>query len=171
MLTLRQINDEIEKICFETEDGNEAEIPKQLDALQMKLEEKLENIGYVRVEQKAYIKRLKAEKQRIDKEIASVEARGKWLDWYCMHEMLRAGIRTFKGKFIKLSICKSPVSAEVEIHPDTKEPQWDEIDPRFVEQVVTHKVNKSDAIQHYKQTGEVPDGFIMIENREHLRIR
>ena len=171
-LTLRQINEEIERICLETpyDPENEAEVEAQLKALNLKFDEKLENIGYVRIEQKAYIKRLREEKARIDREIANVTQRGDSLDWYCLAEMLRVGLRTFTGKFLKLSIRKSPVSAEVPIDPDTHKPRVEDIDPNFVEQVITYKVKKSDAIQHYKQTGEVPEGFTIIENREHLRI-
>ena len=172
-LTLRQINAEIERICLHTpytDDDTEKEIEAELKALNLAFEVKLENIANVRVEQKAYIKRLKAEKQRLDREIASVEARGKWLDLYCMGEMLRAGLRSFKGTFLKLAIRKSPVSAEVATDPDTRLPRVEVIDPQFVEQVVTHKVDKKSAIAHYKATGEVPNGFRIIDNREHLRI-
>ena len=172
-LTLRSINAEIERLCLETpfeDDDTEKEIEAELAALNLKFDAKLEAIGHVRIEQKAYVKRLKSEKVRIDKVIAAVENRGKWLDLYAMGEMLRAGIRAFTGKFLKFSVRKSPVSAEVVTNPDTHKPRVKDIDPRFVEEVVTVRVNKKDAIQHYKNTGEVPEGFTIIDNREHLRI-
>ena len=174
MKTLRQINNDIERLCLETpyeDDDSEQGIEAELQMLNLAFDEKLEAIGNVRVEQKAYIKRLRAEKARLDKEIASVESRGKWLDFYCMAEMLRAGVRNFTGKFLKLTIAKSPVSAEVATNPDDGKPCIEDIDPRFVKEVVSHKVDKSEAIRHYKQTGEVPEGFRIVDNREHLRIR
>ena len=173
-LTLRQINTEIERLCLETpfkDDETEKEIEAELRALNLAFEVKLENIANVRIEQKDYIKRLKTEKARLDREIKKVENRGKWLDLYCMGEMLRAGLRSFKGTFLKLSIRKSPVSAEVATDPDTREPRVEHIDPRFVEQVVTHKIDKKAAIAHFKNTGETPDGFRIIDNREHLTHR
>ena len=120
-LTLRQINEEIERICLETpyDPENEAEIEAQLKALNLKFDEKLENIGYVRIEQKAYIKRLREEKARIDREIANVTQRGDSLDWYCLAEMLRAGLRTFTGKFLKLSIRNRPYPQK---YPSTPTP-------------------------------------------------
>ena len=174
MKTLRQINNDIEQLCLETpyeDDDSEHEIEAELKMLNLAFDEKLEAIGNVRMEQKAYIKRLRAEKARLDKEITSVESRGKWLDFYCMAEMLRAGVRSFTGKFLKLTIAKSPVSAEVATNPDDGKPRIEDIDPRFVQEVVSHKVDKSEAIRHYKQTGEVPEGFRIVDNREHLRIR
>ena len=173
-LTLRAINSEIDRLCLETpfeDDDTEKEIEAALKALNLAFEVKLENIANVRVEQKAYIKRLKAEKARLDGEIKKVENRGKWLDLYCMGEMLRAGLRSFKGTFLKLSIRKSPVSAEVATDPDTRQPRIEDIDPRFVEQVVTHKVDKKAAIAHFKATGEIPEGFTIVDTREHLRIQ
>ena len=76
--------------------------------------------------------------------------------------MFRLGIRAFKGKFVKFAIRKSPVSAEIT--------NIDDIAPDFIEEVVTKKVKKSEAVQFFKQTGEAPAGFRCIYGHEHLRI-
>ena len=171
-LTLRDLNDEIAAIIFDTpyHEAADAEVEAQLQALDMDFYQQLEELGLARVEQKAYVSRLKAEKKRIDSVIKNVEARGKWLDLYCMGEMIRKGIRAFKGNLLRLSIRMSPVSAELPMNPDTNQPKIETIDPRFVEQIVTYKVDKSAAIQHFKNTGEIPKGIRIIETLEHLRI-
>lgn len=172
--SLRKINAQIKRICFAERDNNaeaRAEMQAELDALEMKRGEKLENIGYVRIEQKAYLKRLRAEKKRINREIKSVEADGAWLDWYCMMEMLEASMRKFKGKFLTLTVCASPTSAKVPMNPDTNKPRWDLIDPRFVGETVEPKLLTQEAIDHYNRTGEVAEGFRIIEDAEHLRVR
>ena len=171
--TARKINDEIDLIMEQRRRGEitDAETETALDTLYMKLGQKLENIGYVRIEKKAYIKRLKAEKKRIDREIHAVTEDVKWLDLYCMAEMVRAGLRKFQGNFIKIAISKSQNSAEVPIDPDTKKPQWDLIDSRFVGETVEPKLLKQEALDHYERTGEVPEGFTIITDREHLRVK
>ena len=171
-LTLREINAEIESIVFDTpyDEDSEAEVEARLNELNLAFDEKLENLGQVRLEQKAYIQRLDDEIKRLQVEKRSVERRGAWLDFYAMTEMLKIGIRSFKGKFLKLSIRKSPVSAQVAIDPDNGQPHVADIDERFWEEEVRYKVLKSDAIRHFKETGEVPEGFTIIDNREHLRI-
>ena len=171
-MTLREINAEIERVLIDTpyDDENEDAVQAELTALNLQFDEKIENIAYVRLEQKAYMKRLREEKARLDQEIKNIEARGKWLDFYVMAEMVKLGIKSWKGKLLSLSIRKSPVSAEVPINPDDNQPVIESIDPRFLEVEVKHKVKKADAIAHYKQTSEVPEGFTIITDREHLRI-
>ena len=87
-----------------------------------------------------------------------------------MGEMIRMGMRNFKGNLLRLTVRMSPVSAELPIDPDTNQPRIEAIDPNFVEQVVTYKVDKSAAILHFKATGEIPKGFKIIDTLEHLRI-
>ena len=171
-LTLREINAEIERVLIDTpyDEETEGEVQAELTALNLQFDEKLENIGYVRLEQKAYVKRLREEKQRIDREIVNIERRAAWLDFYVMAEMLKLGIKSWKGKLLSLSIRKSPVSAEAVLNPDTDQPAIEQIDPAFLEVEIKHKVKKADAILHYKTTGEVPEGFTIITDREHLRI-
>lgn len=174
MATLREINDAIDALLLDTpyeDDDTEAEIQAQLAALNLKFDEKLENIGFVRLQMKADVKMLDAEIQRLIARKNGILKRGNWLDRYCIAEMLRAGIKSLKGKFLTIGRQASPVSADIPIHPDTQEPDISQIDGRFVEEVVTHKVHKREAIEHYKNTGEVPEGFTFIENNEHLRIR
>ena len=170
--TLREINSKIEELTreFERDEITAEEFQEALDALEMKLGEKLEQIAYVRKEQKAYLQRMRDEKKRLDREIKSVTESGEWLDAYCMFEMERAGLEKFRGKFTRLSICSSRTSGEVPTDPDTDKPRWEEIDPRFVEITEQPKLKLQEAIEHFERTGEIPDGFTFHTNRKHLRI-
>ena len=170
--TLREINSKIETLTNEFERGEitAEEFQASLDALEMKLGEKLEQIAYVRKEQKAYIQRMRDEKKRLDREIKSVTESGEWLDAYCIFEMERAGMEKFQGKFTRLSVCPSRTSAKVPINPDTNKPQWELIDPRFVGETVEPKLLKQEGIDHYERTDEIPEGFTIITDAKHLRI-
>ncbi len=168
---LREINDEIFAIC-QTEGSAErtdADLQDALDRLRMERDQKLENIGEIRLEQKAQVKTLEAEIKRLQEMKRQVENRGKRLDRYCMAEMIRAGIRTFTGRFVRMVVCKSPTSAEV-VTNGVGQPVLEAIDAEFVEPVVTHKIRRADAIEHWRQTGEAPQGFTIRDDKQHLRV-
>lgn len=190
--SLRSIDDEILRICSQglsladntetDKDGlttpvaaSDAELQSQLDALVMKRDKKIENIGYVLLGQEAKIEEIDAEIKRLDQWKKRIANRKKSLAGYCVMEMLRTGIRKVTGKFIELTLNKSQPTGEYAKTPDGK-PDFDRIDPRFVEEVVTEKVNTADAIRHYKNTGgknggEVPEGFRITDNRHYLKIQ
>ena len=194
--TFRGINDEIERLCSEgidvpdeefDEDGiefvdetaYECELEQALNALGIEQKTKINDIG-------EYCLYLKSEDERLGKEAQRMLAwqkrarnRGIWLKWYCLQEMIRAGISHVKGKFLTVAVRTSPVSAEYEKDEDG-EPDVHEIDPRFVRTVVEHKVDSRGAIKRFKELEkmrkegqdiyeEIP-GFTFNESNKHLRI-
>ena len=193
-LSLGRINDEIERLCWvgidlppteddvldhetlesvqDSEKEYQAELQEALDALKMQRDEKIENIGYVLMNQDTKVEQLEKEIKRLTLWKKQIQARNKWLIWYCLTEMVRAGIRSITGKFIRLTVCKnSQPSAKVPMNPDTKEPRWELIDPRFVGETVKPKLLKQDAVDHFNLTGEIPVGFTIITDGKHLRKR
>ena len=164
--TLREINTEIVDLTEELVDAEDAAeetaIVEALDALALQREQKLENIAYVRLEQKSDVKAIDAEIKRLQARKKSIENAGVRLDAYVVSEMAQAGIRSHKGKLANLTIAKSPVSCEV-IDPDV-------IPEEFTEIVTETKIKKSDAVRHYKETGEILPGMRFFQN-EHLRIK
>ena len=192
-LSLGRINDKIERLCWvgidlppteedaqhetletieASEEAQQAELQKALDALKMERDEKVENIGYVLMNQDTKVEQLEKEIKRLTLWKKQIQARNKWLIWYCLTEMVRAGIRSITGKFIRLTVCKnSQPSAKVPMNPDTKEPRWELIDPRFVGETVKPKLLKQDAVDHFNRTGEIPVGFTIITDGKHLRKR
>ena len=192
-LSLGRINDEIERLCWQgidappadddvldhatlesVEDSQEAqhvELQEALDALKMQRTVKIENIGYDLTNKKTKIEQLEKEIARLTLWKNQIQARSKWLKWYCVTEMVRAGIRHVAGKFIRVTVCKnSQPSAKVPMQPHSKEPLWNAIDPRFIGESTKPKLLKQEAIDHYNETGKAPKGFTIITDGKHLRI-
>lgn len=190
--SLRKINDDIDRLCWQgieappTEDGNfthetlklvetseeeqHAELQKALDALKLKRDTKIEHIGYDLMHKDDKIEQLEKEILRLQIWKKQIQARRKWLLWYCVTEMVRAGIRQVIGKFIRVTVADNgQYSAKVPIDPLTKKPQWELIDSRFIGEKVEPQLLKQDAIDHFNRTDEMPKGFT-ISKGKHLRI-
>lgn len=166
--TFREINAEIEKLITDLEglgseqSEEETAILEALDSLAVERSEKLESIAYVRIQQKSDLKAIDEEIKRLQSRKKSIESAGRRLDGYCITCMSEAGIKRHKGKLASLTVAKSPLSAEVvntEAVPDD-----------YKESVTTEKILKAEAIQHFSQTGEIVEGFSIVQ-KEHLRIR
>lgn len=164
--TLREINAQIDALIqalIDAEDeAEETAILEALDALVLQRDQKLDNIAYVRLQMKSDVKSIDAEIKRLQARKQATENAGKCLDGYVMVELQRAGTRKHEGKYASLTIAKSPVSCEV-VNPDV-------IPDAFTETVTEVKILKSEAIRHYRQTGELIDGLRFYQN-EHIRIK
>ena len=190
-LSLRKINDAIDRICWQGIDAPPTEdeitrdtlklvdtaeamqhddLHKALEALKLKRNIKIEHIGYVLMNKATKIEQLEKEILRLTIWKKQIQARKKWLLWYCLSEMMRAGIRKIVGEFIRITVAKnSQPSATVPIDPFTKKPRWDLIDSRFIGEEVKPKLLKQEAIDHFNRTDELPEGF-NISTGNHLRI-
>ena len=166
-----ELTHETLKLVETTEEEQHAELQKAFDALKIKCDTKIEHIGYVLMHQDDKVEQLEKEILRLTIWKKQVASRRKWLTWYCITEMVRAGIRKVVGKFIRVTVAKNgQYSAKVPINPQTKKPKWELIDPRFIGETVEPKLLKQDAIDHYNSTGDVPKGFTITKGK-HLRIR
>ena len=155
-----------------------------LDALELARDVKIENIGVYQLQLKAKsqelddeIKRLTAWKKRIDN-------RWSWLNWYCLEEMIRSGVQKVAGKFVTVSVRKSPVSATYAKNIDDT-PNVDEIDSRYIRTFTEFKVDKKSALDAYRQalkvhveTGGNADnfqfevkGFLFHNRNNHLSVK
>ena len=190
--TLRDIDDEILRITFQglSRQENDAlinasegdlttpveitddEIFKQLDALEMKRDKKVENIGYALLKQDAKIEELGTEIKRLQRWQKRIKGRRKGLTWYCVTEMMRTGLLKVTGKFIEIALHKNP-KPSAEYATDARgKPDFSQIDARFVheEEKVIKTIDKDAAIQHFRSTGKAPDGFRINDTGHHLRI-
>ena len=162
--TLREINAQILDLTDELIDAEdeteETAILEALDALAVARDQKLDNIAYVRLQMKSDVKSLDAEIKRLQARKQATENAGKRLDGYVLVELQRTGKRKHEGKYASLSIAKSPVGCEV-VNPQV-------IPAEFT--VTETKILKSEAIRHYKNTGEIIDGMHFYQN-EHVRIK
>jgi len=191
--SLRKINDEIEELCMygidvpdeededetglitpvevDLDDIHDNYLQDKLDELDMERKEKIEEIGKFLLNNKYDIEDLDKEIKRLRKWKNQLEKRGSWLKWYCMTEMIRAGIMKLTGKFIRMSVNKSRTSATYPTKPGTKEPIVELIDPEYIEEVITYKVDASQALRDYKRDEKPIRGFTFHENNTHLRLK
>ena len=196
--SFRDINDEIERICSEgvdvipevhpesgdiimAEEPTENVLQASLDELEMLQDEKVINIGN-------YCMFLDDRDAELDRQIKRLQAwqkqirgRRKWLTWYTLNEMIRAGIRNVTNSFLRVSVRKSPIKSEFVKNADN-EPDVHNIDQRFVRTEVVHKVDRTAAnkayraaLKHKENTGEDhPDlqikGFTFETENKHLSI-
>ena len=172
-MSLWKINDAIRDILLDTEfddEDAEGDMGIRLDALMMQRDKKLEQIGYVRLEQKQKIAELEVGIKKLSKWRDSLKKRGAWLDVYTTAEMVTAGIKRFEGKWFKMSRRKKPIRSVVQT-TEYGEVDIEHLDQRFVEKTEDYKVLKAEAIRHYKNTGEKPEGFDFVEGEETLVIK
>ena len=182
--SLRAINDEIEELCWHgvelpelDGEGNlitlvieEDELEQRLNKLGIKQKEKIENIGYALIDMGYKVDNLTAEIRRLTVWRDAIQQRSKWLKWYTVMEMMRAGLKKISGKFVTVSVRKSPVSADYATTING-EPNLDAIDPKYVKEVVTYKVDKKQVIKDFKASGEVPKGFNFHTENQHLVVK
>ena len=169
-ITLKKIVEELEFLKGQIERGEEIDL-KRLESLEINRDKKLESIAYAILSQKYLIAEADEEIKRLQAYKKSVENNKKRLENYTIFFMNRENKRDFKGKNIGLSIRKAPTSVEVPINPDTNEPHFDFIDERFVTTTEKQKVEKAEALRHFKNTGEVPAGFTIIDDKETLQTK
>ena len=82
---------------------------------------------------------------------------------YVKDNMERLGIEKIGTELGTLSIAKNPMSVEIE--------NENEIPNEFKQEVVTIKVDKTAIKNHFKETGELVPGVIIIDNKTSLRIK
>ena len=169
-ITLKKIIEELAFLKEQVIRGEEIDL-ERLESLEINRDKKLESIAFVILSQKYLIAEADEEIKRLQNFKKSVETQKRRLENYTIYFMNREGTRHFKGKNIGLSIRKSPTSVEVPINPDTNEPHFDFIDERFITTTEKRKVEKAEALRHYKNTGEVPAGFTIIDDKENLQTK
>lgn len=166
--SFREINTQIADLITDLEGleagqtEEETALLEALDSLAIERSEKLESIAYVRIQQKSDTKAIDDEIKRLQSRKKNIESAGRRLDQYCITCMSEAGIKKHTGKLASLTVAKSPLSAEVV--------NIDAVPVEYKEEVTTEKILKSEAIQHFKNTGEIVDGFSILQ-REHLRVK
>lgn len=164
--TLRDISTDILELTDQLADAQDSTevdaLMQELESLELQREAKLENIAYVRIQQKSDAKAIDAEIKRLQARKKALDAAGNRLDIYVLDQMSRAGIKTHKGHLASITVAKSPVSCEVI--------DLEAIPEEYIETVTETRILRSQAIKHYKETGEILPGF-KFGQKEHVRIK
>lgn len=82
---------------------------------------------------------------------------------YVKDNMERLGITKIETELGILSIAKNPMSVEIE--------NEDEIPSDFKQEIITTKIDKTAIKKHFKETGEIIPGTIIVDDKTSLRIK
>ena len=164
-LTLYNLTNKFVELMDKAQEGEltEEEYNKLGEQLALELQNKGSGIiGYTQNEEAlieaidVQIKRLtdfkKAKQNNLDK-----------FKGYVKDNMDRLGITKLETELGVLSITKNPMSVEI-INED-------EVPSEFKQEVVTVKIDKTAIKNHFKETGEIPQGTQIIDNKTSLRIK
>lgn len=147
----------------ENEELTEEEYNKSGEELALELQNKSSNIiGYIR-NSELLIEAMKVEEKRIADLRKSGESRIEKIKTYVKDNMERLGLDKIDTELGTLSIAKNPMSVEIE--------NEEEVPNEFKQQVVTVKIDKTAIKEHFKETGEIPAGTKIVDDKTSLRIK
>ena len=136
------------------------ELERELTIL---LQEKSQNIiGYVR-NMELTVDAMKTEEKRISEQRKGIENKIEKFKNYVKECMERNGFSKIDTWLGSLAIAKNPMSLEIE--------NEDEIPIEFKQEIVTTKIDKTAIKKHFKETGEIIPGTIIVDDKTSLRIK
>ena len=136
------------------------ELERELTIL---LQEKSQNIiGYVR-NMELTVDAIKTEEKRISEQRKGIENKIEKFKNYVKECMERNGFSKIDTGLGSLAIAKNPMSLEIE--------NEDEIPIEFKQEIVTTKIDKTAIKKHFKETGEIIPGTIIVDDKTSLRIK
>lgn len=140
--------------------GLKEELERELTVL---LQEKSQNIiGYVR-NMELTVDAMKTEEKRISEQRKGLENKIEKFKNYVKECMERNGFSKIDTGLGSLAIAKNPMSVEIE--------NEDEIPSEFKQEIVTTKIDKTAIKKHFKETGEIIPGTIIVDDKTSLRIK
>lgn len=147
--------------------NNDELTDEQIQQLGMELAEELRNkssniIAYI-IDSESLLERIKGEEKRLADMRKMGEARLEKFKGYVKDNMETLELQKIQTELGTLSIAKNPISVEIV--------EEDKLPAEFKQEVVTIKVDKKAIAQHFKDTGEVPDGCIIHTDNTSLRIK
>lgn len=140
------------------------ELKEELERkLTILLQEKSQNIiGYVR-NMELTVDAMKTEEKRISEQRKGIENKIEKFKNYVKECMERNGFSKIDTGLGSLAIAKNPMSLEIE--------NEDEIPIEFKQEIVTTKIDKTAIKKHFKETGEIIPGTIIVDDKTSLRIK
>ena len=150
-------------LLMEQEEMSEEDKKKVEEELTVLLQQKSQNIiGYTR-NIELTIEAMKMEEKRISEQRKTLENKVSKFKEYVKECMDKNNITKIETELGSLTITKNPASVEI----------IDEniIPEEFKQEVVTVKIDKTAIKNHFKETGEIPEGTNIITTNTSLRIK
>lgn len=136
------------------------ELERELTVL---LQEKSQNIiGYVR-NIELTVDAMKTEEKRISEQRKGLENKIEKFKSYVKECMEKNGFSKIDTGLGSLAIAKNPMSVKIENEK--------EVPDKFKEEIITTKIDKTAIKKHFKETGEIIPGAIIVDDKTSLRIK
>jgi len=168
-MRLYELTEQIHNLLSDSDnEDNRKDLQVELENTYQDMTEKLEAYAAVVKQLDANENALKAEKERFDNRLRSVRSHKEKMK-YLMVSALQLvpadpkGKRTVIGKQFSLSLAKNPIGIDSDAC-DMKQLPVDFID-------YVPKIKARDLIDHIKETGDLPAGVVIKDERWSVRIR
>lgn len=164
-LSLYNITNKFVELMDKAQDGEltEEEYNQLGEELAMELQNKSANIiGYIK-NSESLLDAIKVEEKRLADMRKMGEAKLDKFKEYVKENMTKLDLKEIPTELGKLSISKNPMSVEIE--------NEDEIPAEFKQEVVSIKIDKTAIKKHFKETGEIVPGTIIVDDKTSLRIK
>lgn len=164
-LTLYSITNRFAELMEKTENDEltEEEYNELLQDLTKELQNKSSNIiGYIQ-NTESIINAIKDEETRLEEMRKTAEKRLDKFKNYVKENMEKLNITKIETSLGSLNITKNPMSVEIE--------NEELIPEEFIKIVTTKKPDKTAIKNHFKETGEVPEGIVIHTDNTSLRIK
>lgn len=131
--------------------------------LAIELKNKSSNIIAYMIDTESLLERIKAEEKRLADMRKVGEARLEKFKKYVKENMEALELQKIQTELGTLSIAKNPLSVEVI--------ELNKVPQEFLKQEIKISADKTAIKEHFKETGEVPEGCIIYTDRTSLRIK
>lgn len=164
-LSLYNITNKFVELMDKAQEGEltQQEYNQLGEELAQELQNKSTNIiGYIK-NSEYLLNSIKEEENRLATMRKAGEEKLEKFKQYVKQNMEQLGLEKIPTELGSLAIAKNPMSVEIE--------NEDEIPSEFKKEVVTTKVDKTAIKNHFKETGEVIPGVIIVDDKTSLRIK
>tara|TARA_R100000808_G_scaffold164_1_gene1149 strand:+ start:706 stop:1203 length:498 start_codon:yes stop_codon:yes gene_type:complete len=157
MASLYEMTKQFEELNSKIESGEipEDAIGDTLDAMELTIKDKSNNVSAFILNQKSKVKEIKEAMQAMQKRMKSEQKKIEWLEKYLLDNMIKSGIQELECPQWKVKVGKNPPS--VELHEEAVEL----LDEKYITQKVTRTPNKKE-IKKAIQQGEKISGAALV---------
>ena len=157
MASLYEMTKQFEELNSKIESGEipEDAIGDTLDAMELTIKDKSNNVSAFILNQKSKVKEIKEAMQAMQKRMKSEQKKIEWLEKYLLDNMIKSGIQELECPQWKVKVGKNPPS--VELHEDAVEL----LDEKYITEKTTRTPNKKE-IKKAIQQGEKISGAALV---------
>ncbi len=131
--------------------------------LAIELKNKSSNIIAYMIDTESLLERIRAEEKRLSDMRKIGEARLEKFKKYVKENMEALELQKIQTELGTLTIAKNPLSVEVT--------ELDKVPQEFLKQEIKISADKTAIKEHFKATGEIPEGCVICDNKTSLRVK